>query len=221
MKQAHSIATKFTGGEFGVHSRRRSFVNGSALFNERAHHTRLLTLIHTLTHELPSRRLAHRWDQNGTHGRAPRRELVKNAQIEIPVQRQAQRPGNGSGRHVQHVRAPVGFSTQCITLPHPKTMLLIHHSGAQIGEVHPRLNQGVGSHHELQFSRRQTPRNRPAFTGGHGTLERAHVEAQGAQCLAQPQRMLIHQHLGGSHQRRLATGLHGTKQSIDRHKRLA
>ena len=87
-------------------------------------------------------------DEEGLDLLPPRGQLVQNGDVQIPVDHQGQRAGDGGGAHHQQVggRPLLGQSG---ALPHPKPVLLVGDDQPQIPEGHLLAEQGVGANHQL------------------------------------------------------------------------
>ena len=81
---------------------------------------------------------------------AARRQLVQNGDVQIAVDEQAQRAGNGRCAHHQQVRIR-GLFSQHPALPYPKAVLLVDHGKTKPGKFYAFAEDGVGAHHKVGF----------------------------------------------------------------------
>ena len=122
-------------------------------FDHWIHHVRLVPHPHLFPHHSPYFAGHIVGNLAGKDGRAARGKFVQHAQIKIPVQRKRKRPGNGGRGHDQDIRfARVGLLHQPEALQNPEPMLLIDHHQSELGEIHPLLDQGMGSNDQLRLA---------------------------------------------------------------------
>ena len=84
------------------------------------------------------RRAAH----EGADLPAPRRQLVEDRMVKIPVDSQSQGTWDRRGRHHQQMWI-VAFTHQVLALGHPKLVLLVDQDEPEVGQLECRLDQGM------------------------------------------------------------------------------
>ena len=119
--------------------------------NQRGNHVNLPSFLQLvpdeLDHLLPVLRGA-----DGRHHLSPApRHAVQDGNVQIPVKSQGQRPGNGGGRHHQHVR-PLLPRNQLFPLIHAELVLFVNHDKAQTFRHVLPIKEGVRSHHNAALT---------------------------------------------------------------------
>jgi hypothetical protein len=147
------------------------------------------------------------------------RALVDHRHVQVAVEGERQRAGDGRGAHHQHVGARAHLR-QRQPLPHAEAVLLVDHHQPQPVELHALLDQRVRAHRDPRPAAgdavpRLAPLLRPHPPGEQGD---AHGEA--LEQLRQRAGVLLGQDLGGGHQRRLVAVLHRAQHGEERHHRL-
>ena len=134
----------------------------------RTHHVRLVTLLDLLPQPPPAA-IEECAGFSGRHHvggdrRASPRQLGQRGDLQVAEHGHGHGPGDRRGRHHQHVRRLVGLGPQGVALLHPEPVLLVHHDQAQVGEVHPLVQQRVGADHDAGLTGRDRGQ-RPAAGG--------------------------------------------------------
>ena len=83
-------------------------------------------------------------DAPGLDRLAARRKLIQNGDVQVAVDQQAQRAGDGGSAHDQQVGV-LGLFGQHPALADAKAVLLVHHGQAQPGKFHALAEDGVGA----------------------------------------------------------------------------
>ncbi len=114
-----------------------------------------------LAHKLPHFLGAFVADQARGDGRAPRRQLVEHAGVEVAVERERQGPRNGRRGHHQHIGlgdiiriGGVGLLHQAKALHHAEAMLLVDDDQAELVELDCLLNERMRADHQLRVALR-------------------------------------------------------------------
>ena len=92
--------------------------------------------------------LAH---QEGVHRLAARRQLIHHGDVQVAVEDQGERPGNGRGRHDEQVRIS-GLGRQRRALGDAEAMLLVGNDKIERCERHVSGEQRVGPDDDLRSS---------------------------------------------------------------------
>ena len=103
----------------------------------------------------------------GLNGLAAGGELVNNGNIQITVENQRQRPGNGRGGHDQRVGVLALFCQRC-PLGHAEAVLLVRYHKAEVGIGHAAGDEGVGADGKVQLAGGKLCRNGTLCFGGSG-----------------------------------------------------
>ena len=83
---------------------------------------------------------------------AARREFVNGGDVQIAIEGQRQGSRYRGRRHDQDVRVFHPFLTQGRALHDAESVLLVHHRQGQLGDFHPRLNQRMSTHQQVQIA---------------------------------------------------------------------
>jgi hypothetical protein len=106
-------------------------------------------------------------------------------------------------------------------LAQPEAVLLVHHHQAQVLELHVLLDEGVGTHQDVQLPRGSGPQYLPPSRGRGAAREQLHAHLQFfGQKLGEVAEMLFGQDLRGSHEHALVTALPGEQKGQEGHHRL-
>ena len=145
--------------------------------------------------------------KGGLDGPPPRRELVDDGHVQIPVEDQGQGPGDGRGGHDQGMGV-FPLPRQGRPLPNAEAVLLVRHHQPQSPVFHPPGDEGVGAHHKVDLPRRQARGQGLFLFRGMGPREQGAADSQRLHQGGQALVMLPGQNLRGGHQRRLAAVFH-------------
>ena len=207
-------------GQVSVLLHRRAEIELFAVLHQRQHHIGPLAQGHLLAHQLPGLLPLAGSEQSGADRCAAGGELIDLAHIKIAMHREGQGAGDRGGGHGEQVGLePLG--QQAVALAHAKAVLLIHHHQAQPGELHRILEQGMGTHQDLELTVDQILQQFPPPSGRGGAGEQGTAHMQLGQPVGELGEMLLRQHLSGSHQGALAAGLNRTEQGGEGHHGLA
>ncbi len=111
---------------------------------------RLMSRLALLAHELPDFFFAIAIDAPGLDRSSSGRKFIEHADVEVAVQRERKRAGNGRRGHDQHVRFRISiFSHQAEALHDPETVLLIDDHQADAVELDLVLDERMGADDEL------------------------------------------------------------------------
>ena len=146
-------------------------------------------------------------DGVGLNGLAAGGQLVDDGHVQVPVQNEGQGPGNGGGGHDQGV-GMAALGRQSRPLSNAEAVLLVGDHQAQVPEVHPLRQKGVGADDKVRLSRRQAGGNGPLFPGGGGAGQQGAPDAKRLQQGGEAPVVLLGQDLRGGHQGRLPAVLH-------------
>ena len=121
------------------------------LFNQWRNHIRLSPFLNLTFYEIKN--LLHFLLANPRclYGLTTTRNFTQNRRIHFPKSRNRQRTRNWCCRHLKHVHTR-SFSSECLTLLHPKAMLLIDDDKGQVFKVHILLEQGMCPDNEVRLS---------------------------------------------------------------------
>ena len=97
--------------------------------------------------------------------------------MQVPIQNNGQRPGNGSGAHHQNM-GRVSLCRQILPLPDAKAMLLIRNHQGQGTVLHLFLNQRMGSDNQVCLAGSNQRTGFSFFPGIHGTRQEYRAENQ-------------------------------------------
>lgn len=142
---------KYRRPQLVIQGRGRLEVHVFRFFHEGTDDVTLLTGFHRLFHEridAPAHGFTH---SIGLDDLPSRWQVADGGHVEVAVQRQRQRAGNGRRRHVQRVRRPALF-LQGFPLAHAKTVLFIGHDEPQGRKLHVVLDECVGADEDLHGS---------------------------------------------------------------------
>ena len=117
-------------------------------------------------------------DAAGLDRCAARRQLVQNGDVQIAVDEQAQRAGNGRCTHHQQVRIR-GLFGQHSALPYPKAVLLVDHGKTKPGKLYAFAEDGVGAHHKVGFVVPDGGKGGAACSGLHAAGQQGHPHPEG------------------------------------------
>ena len=130
---------------------------------------------------------------------------------------QQQGAGNGGRGHHQHVGA-FALGAQREALVDAEAVLLVDHREGQVVIDDRILEQRVGAHHDRDRAVGESAQQPGALAAFHRSGQHRHRHG------AEPRQhavVLLHQHLGGRHQRGLGAGFHGAQHRHQRDQRLA
>ncbi len=186
-----------------------------------AHQIDLPPLLHHLADEPIQPGPLVRTDDERLHRHPPRRELVHDTDLQISVDDEGQCPGNGRGRHNQHMGGGPSLSRQSGPLGHAKAVLLVGHDQPQPVKGHPLTEQGMGAHHQVQLPRLQGGVERFAGFPLYRAGQQSHPHPRRGQQRGQRADMLLGQQLGGGHQGGLEAAPGGQPRPMSRRHGLA
>ena len=135
-------------------------------------------------------------------GGRPGGQLVQNGNVQIAVNQQSQRAGDGGGAHDQQVRV-CGLFGQRAALTHPKAVLLVNDRQTQPGKLHPFAHQSVGAHHKVGFVIADSGQCGAAGSGFHAAGQQGDPHPEGGKQPVQSLSVLCGQNFGRSQQRGL------------------
>ncbi len=190
------------------------------IFDQRVHHVCLPPRADLLADEGEDAGSGALAAQYRPHRAAPGRPLIEHRNVQVAVQRERQRAGNGGGGHDQHVRAGSHLCERQ-TLPHAEAVLLVHHHQTQPGELHRLLDQRMRSDHQLCLARGDPLACPAPFRRWHASRQELDPDRQLAQQAGEGPQMLLGQDLRGSHQRRLIAILHRPQHGEERDHRFS
>ena len=151
----------------------------------------------------------------------PRRELVDDAHIEIPVHGHAQRPRNGGGGHHQDVRRNLCLGPQTGALGHSEPVLLVDHDQAEAMEDHLGLEHRMGADKEMDRAVREASEDGLPIRGLDGSRQQFHADGQVAEHLPKAGEVLLGQDFRGGHDAGLTPVVHGEQGGQQGHHRLS
>ena len=159
-------------------------------------------------------------DELGHHGRASRRQLVDDGNVQVRVVAHGERARDGGGAHHELVRLRA-LAGQRQALPHAEAMLLVDDGEPQAVEGHLVLEERVRADGELRLAagdglQRGLLRARLEAAG-----EPAHLHAQRLQPVRELEVVLLGEDLGGRHERHLPAVLDRLQGRQRRDQRLA
>ena len=161
--------------------------------------------------------LVHR---EGVHLLPSGRQFVDDGHIQIPVDDQGQRSGNGGGGQHQHVGV-LRLLPQRRPLGHTEAVLLIGDHQSQMLILHICRQQGVGADAQSDGTVRQSFQDGAALLGAGGTGQQGTGNAEPLKQWGQVFIVLPCQNFRGGHQRRLPPGLGGKPHAGGGHHGLA
>ena len=126
-------------------------IESLALLNHRADDIGLTPESHLLLDEVPGRRTGVLLHHTVFDGQSRRRQLVHDADIQIPVQDHGEGSWNRRGAHDQHMGLHP-LVHERIPLLHTETVLLVSHCQRQILKQHIFLNDGMSSDDNIHLS---------------------------------------------------------------------
>ena len=202
-------------------------------FDHRIDKVSLTALCNLFPHKIPYVGGAILGGAAGNDGRASRRHLVDDANVQVSVQGQCQSPRDGRCGHGEDVGVGdlairAGLAHQLEALLHTEAMLLVDDDQAEIGEVGLILLQCVGADDELCIAAHDAAL-RLALGRGVERAGKKHdlVRSPGARrdgvCeqLARGEVVLRGEDLGGRHQRDLGAVLDGNQRGLHGDDRLS
>ena len=167
----------------------------------RIHHVGLAPLIQLVADELPNLRQRLRIAHVGSNFTPSRGKLIKNAHIEIAIQRESQRSRNGRRGHYQQVRiqrSRAAFAKQGLALGDAEFVLFVDDHQAQTFQGHPILQQRVRTNPHLRSADNQLSRAR-ILAGATAAGSQRRGNPQRAEPLRNRAMQLLSEDLGGCH----------------------
>ncbi len=137
-------------------------------------------------------------DRISGHRLASRRQLVDDGHLQIAVEHQRQRSGDGSGAHDQRMN-PLPFVGQRPPLGHAEPVLFVGDGQRRSSEGHVLLNQSVGADERVQLPGFQRLLEQGFLLFGRGAGEQPAADAALPEQRLQSLVMLSGQQLRGRH----------------------
>ena len=113
----------------------------------------------------------------GVHPLPSGGQLVDDGHVQIAVDDERQRPGDGGGGQHQHMGGR-GLFGQCRPLIHAEAVLLVGDDQPQPGVLHILGQQGVGADAQVDAAAGQTGQNLPALLGAGGAGEQGAAQPE-------------------------------------------
>ena len=193
---------------FGVLRHRLPLVRELVVFlHHGADDVGLTALAHQLADEAVHPLVVAAADGEGLHRLSSGGQLVDDGHVQVTVQNQGQRPGDGRGGHDQDVGV-VPLGGQVRPLGHAEAVLLVRHHQPQVAVGHAAGDEGVGADGEVDLPALQLLGDGSLRLGGGGAGQQGTPDAQIFQQGGQALVVLLGQDLRGGHQGRLAAVLH-------------
>ena len=169
-----------------------------AVAHQRTHDEYLMALGHLLTDEAVQPRPIPLVHGKGIHPLPSRRKLVDDGHIQIAVDDQRQRPGDGGGGQHQHMgilrllakRRPLG---------HAEAVLLVGDDQSQLLILHILCQQGVGADAKADAAVGESLQNDPPLLGFRRAGQQGTGDAEPGEQRRQIFIVLLCQYLRGSH----------------------
>ena len=139
---------------------------------------------------------------------ASRWQLADDGHVEIAVERQRERPGNGRRRHHEHVRQQP-LIAQRRTLEDTEAMLLVDHDEAKLVESNVALHESVRADHEMDRSCLDLRELAAALPARRGSGEQCDAERRAGEEPREVEEMLLRQNLRRGHEGDLQAVFHG------------
>ena len=189
-------------------------------FDQRTNHIGLTAFIHLLLQKAQHAGALFFAGHHGADGGAARGQFVQAGNLQVAVQHQGQRAGNGCRAHHQQMSI-ASFLSQCGALLYTKAVLLVYHKETGIGKGHVALDQRMGAAENIDLPVGHRLLDLPLFSGGHGRDQQAYAQAKGREQLGQRGCVLPCQQLGGRHNSGLPMVASGQPGGGRRYQRLA
>ena len=121
------------------------------LFNQWRNHIRLSPFLDLTFYKIEN--LLHFLLTNPSRldGLTTTRNFTQNRRVHFPKSRNRKRTRNRCCRHLKHVHTR-SFSSECLTLLHPKAMLLIDDDKGQVFKVHILLEQSMCPDYKVRLT---------------------------------------------------------------------
>jgi len=167
---------------------------GAGVFHARVNNIRLPPGGQLAADEIPDLRPLVRRAHERLEPSAPGGQFVKDGDVEVAVERQAQRAGDGGGGHHQQVRVGA-LAHQLLALRDAELMLLVNDHQPQAGQGKARRQQRVRAEGQ--------PRRARGASGARFAAAGSefHRHAQRRQPAGEIREVLLRQDLGGGHER--------------------
>ncbi len=189
-----------------------------ALLDERKHDVNLAALRNLLLHEPENPHPVVLRAVRGGDWLAARRQLVYHRHVEVAVERHGEGAGNGRGRHHEHVRGQwLAFFPKGSPLRHAESVLLVGDGEAEVLELHPVLDEGVGADEDLDFAASQFGEYLLPLLALDAPGEVIHPDAQPFHQLADANEVLLRKDFGGRHHAGLVTVVERQQHGEQRH----
>ena len=159
-------------------------------------------------------------DEPGPDGLAAGGQLVQHRDVQVAVEQQPQRAGDGRGAHDQQMGA-FGLAGQDAPLPHAEAVLLVHDGKAQVFELYLVGQHRMGAHHQPGAAVRNGGKRHTALGGFHAAHQQRDVDAERLQPVGQGGGVLAGQQLGGGQHGALPAVLRRMPDGRRRHQRFA
>ena len=114
------------------------------LLDARIDHINLAALFELATDELPDPWQFVGRPYKSLDPTATGRKLIDHRDVQVAVERQTERPGDGSRRHHQQMGI-IAFANQLLPLGHAELVLLVDNDQAEVGQVESGSDQGMGA----------------------------------------------------------------------------
>jgi len=180
----------------------------------------LAALRHLLADEIPN--IAGTFFGNAARNdrRATGGKLVENTDVEIAVERESQRAGNGGGCHDQDVGLGlIRLLHQLEALQDAETMLFVDDDEAEVVEFNFFFNEGVGTDDQVCLAAidESTIQALAVFVEGAGEKNNAIAARRALEQFARGEEMLRSKDFGRSHEGSLETVLDGHEHGLKGH----
>ena len=151
---------------------------------------------------------------------APRRLFIQARHIQIAIDRQRQRPGDGRGAHHQRV-GRAALLRQAAPVGHAEAVLLVDHHQRQIVERHAVLEQGMGAADHRRLAARDPRLQRSPGRALVAPGQRDDFDSGRFEKRADHRCVLAREDLGRRHDGGLRARLGAARGGQRRHERLA
>src|SRR5208283_3694823 len=152
-------------------------------------------------------------------GSAAGREFIEDGHLEIAVEREGKRAGDGSSRQDEDVRRIAvarGFVHQALALEDAEAVLFVNGDKSEAVKFDVLLDEGVRADDELGFAGTDALARGAFFGGFKAADEQFHGVATGSEDAPSRKEMLDGENFRGGHERGLAAVFDGDDRSLER-----
>ena len=221
MDAAHSKAWKGFLQRFCVlHGGFQRKVALLVFLHHRAYHKYLPPFVYKLFNEAVQPLTIAFIHGEGVHLLPARRQLVDDGDVQVAVDDEGERPGDGGGGHDEDV-GRFALLRQRAALVHAEAVLLIRDHQRQIGKRHVLRQKRVGAHDQIDLSGGKGCLDLPLFLRRHGAGQFFHPQVVRSEKAPERGKMLLRQDLRRRHECRLLPGAADSPDAGCRHHGLA